>query len=486
MSKTKLIGIDVKDYKRIQAFELGLNEDGGLVLIKGPNEQGKSSLINAIQCLFEGKKVLKGEPIRRSAKNATIIGHLSVDGEKFVARRRFTPKSDDLVITKEDGTEVKSPATFMKNMINALTFNPMPFIDSKPADKLATLMKVGKVDLSLENSKIANLTQERLLVGREIKSFGEISYVPGLKEVKVSELIAEKKKIETINEQLRLDYDAKCEKERSIVDKWNEGVSEIISAKLSAQNDIDKLKSKRTNINDSLADLQERKNEYKHQIEELQAKIKSIDDNMSIGQEQFDNMTKEIIKKDNDLACMPETPEKKLFDKSTVETPYYKSTEDIDLKIQNAEDQNKEFFDNEEKRKKYKQKESKKEIREELTTEIEKYEAQKIKKLSEADFGVPGLSITESDVFMNGAPSEEWSSSLGMITACQLCIAQNPDLKSIFLDNADLIGRPRMEVLRKWAEDNNILAILTKVDDDILPADKTPDNVFYIVDGNLA
>jgi len=106
----------------------------------------------------------------------------------------------------------------------------------------------------------------------------------------------------------------------------------------------------------------------------------------------------------------------------------------------------------------------------------------KLKKLSEIKIPVPGLEIREDGIFHYGSHCENWSDEQSVTISSQLCLAMNPKLKAVFIDQGETYDSVSLKELEKWAVANDIQAFITIVDD--LPESKE-DDVFYIVEGQL-
>jgi len=95
---------------------------------------------------------------------------------------------------------------------------------------------------------------------------------------------------------------------------------------------------------------------------------------------------------------------------------------------------------------------------------------------------VPGLEIKEDGIFHENIHCENWSDEQSVTISSQLCLAMNPKLQAVFIDQGETYDSKSLKALEKWAVDNNIQAFITIVDD--IP-DELADDVFYIVEGQL-
>ena len=66
--------------------------------------------------------------------------------------------------------------------------------------------------------------------------------------------------------------------------------------------------------------------------------------------------------------------------------------------------------------------------------------------------------------------------------SAEVCLAQLPELRAVFLDRGESFDSDSLKELDKWATENDVLCITTIVDD--IP-DKMEAGVFYIQEGHL-
>lgn len=120
-----------------------------------------------------------------------------------------------------------------------------------------------------------------------------------------------------------------------------------------------------------------------------------------------------------------------------------------------------------------------------LNEEIEELRKQRKEIFISAKTGIEGLSLTEDGVYYKGIYSENWSDSEAISISASLCLSMQPDLKAVFIDRGESFGKRRMEELEKWAKENGIQVIITKVEDSIPQTEDIPANVWYLEEGRI-
>jgi predicted ATP-dependent endonuclease of OLD family len=199
--KYKLIGLQIENLRLIKACFLQFKEKG-LTEIIGKNNQGKSTLIDAIEILFKGFKEKPDDMIAHGADKAVIIGDL---GDFTI--KRIMGKSDRLEIMTKNGMKPSKPQDFLDTLINKLTFRPQVFLDKKPEEKLKSVMEILKIDFTEENGKITEKTSERLLTGRERDNLGTKIEPEKVDAVDTADLLKQQTAIKTHNDSEKLKKD---------------------------------------------------------------------------------------------------------------------------------------------------------------------------------------------------------------------------------------------------------------------------------------
>ena len=139
----KIIGLQIDGIKKLKAIEMKPNQTG-LVQIRGKNKQGKTSILDALEILIRGNKYITHDMIQHGKGKAEIIGQIG----EFTVKRVITENSNRLEITKDGFQMANKPQAFLDALVNELTFNPRPFLDKSPEEKLRFMMDLLNIDFS--------------------------------------------------------------------------------------------------------------------------------------------------------------------------------------------------------------------------------------------------------------------------------------------------------------------------------------------------
>ncbi len=166
----KIIELRSNNVKKLRAVELTIDDKQNLVLITGKNGAGKTSVLDSIWYALGGKKAAPEKPIRDGEEKAEI----EIDLGGFIVTRTFTPKGSYLKVTNKEGASYSNPQEFLDYIIGNLSFDPLEFSRLESKKQVEELIKIVGLDFSDFDKKKKELTDERLLVGRELKTIRQV------------------------------------------------------------------------------------------------------------------------------------------------------------------------------------------------------------------------------------------------------------------------------------------------------------------------
>ncbi len=186
----KIIALQSENVKRLKA--VSIKPDGSLVVIKGDNGQGKTSVLDSIAYALGGEKLCPPQVIRRGAETAEV----TLDLEDFIVTRRWTAGGSTLAVKSREGARYPSPQGILDRLVGRLSFDPLAFTRQPAKEQAETLRKLVGLDFTLIDAERAGLYEERTVVNRDVTVIkGAIAHVPEVQapdeEVKIGELLAE-------------------------------------------------------------------------------------------------------------------------------------------------------------------------------------------------------------------------------------------------------------------------------------------------------
>lgn len=132
------------EISNVKGIAHAILKPGTLTVIRGGNGAGKSSILDAINCIFEGGH--NPTLIRTGEEQARVTMTLS-DG--VTIEKLTTLRDSYLKITTADGMEVKKPKSFVESLASSFAFDPIAFMTATPKDRLKFLLEAMPVEFGI-------------------------------------------------------------------------------------------------------------------------------------------------------------------------------------------------------------------------------------------------------------------------------------------------------------------------------------------------
>lgn len=167
----RVIGLQAANIKRLQAVALDVSPAGGLVIIGGRNEQGKTSVLDSIWMALGGTRAVPKQPIREGQDKAEIFLTLADEDGKpaLLVRRTFTPSGSYLRVETPDGMRPKTPQKLLDELVGRFTFDPPAFTRLSPAEQRDELLAITGLNLEGIDAELAAALETRKDENRELK-----------------------------------------------------------------------------------------------------------------------------------------------------------------------------------------------------------------------------------------------------------------------------------------------------------------------------
>lgn len=176
----KIIRLSAENIKRLSAVEI--TPTGAVVEITGKNRAGKTSVLDSIWWALSGERDIQARPIRRGAEKA----HVTLDLGELRVTRRFSAQEDggfstSLVVENADGARYPSPQKRLDALIGSLSLDPLEFARSPALAQLETLKRLTGLDFAemeaANKADFATRTDVRRR-GRDLRSAAAMIAVP--------------------------------------------------------------------------------------------------------------------------------------------------------------------------------------------------------------------------------------------------------------------------------------------------------------------
>ena len=389
----KVIKLEIEGFKRITVIEV--TPKGNVVKLTGPNEAGKSSVLDAIMKALRGGRISAADVNKDSKNGGKIFMQLGEKEVEYELSKRISAKGvATLTIKTVDGEEIKSPQAFLDDLIQGgLAFDPLEFADMTKKEQLDLFTRLLGIDLDGLDQQIKDAEEERKYA-RKTKD----------EAAAVSQNLSGAKPVErvSVSETMQL-----WEKH-----KKNYKDAEVILQKR------DDLRRAEVDDEDEVKDLEARLKEINKQQTRRHAEIAALPVEGAIQQmaasEVQVNDAKELLDAADDANNAADS-----YDK-------YKEAQAVHAKAKNkftvAENQ------------------------------VEKLRATKKETIQGVEFPVEGLSVNDSELLIDDIPFDKLSEGAKIKTSLLIALALNPKCRVALLRNGSMLDDKNMKLVEQFAK----------------------------------
>lgn len=400
----KITALEAENVKRIKAVAFTPSPTG-LTLVGGNNNQGKTSVLDALAWALGGERF---RPDAAQRDGAVAPAHLKVTLSNGVVVER---KGKNASLTVTDPTGRRSGQQLLNAFVEPLALDLPRFMESTDKEKADILLRIIGVgsELQVKDLEIKGLYDKRTFTGQlaaQKKHFAEglISYPEAPDEpVSASELIRQQQDIlarNGENQRLRAQY---AELEQQV------------------QQCVDELKRTRERI----ATLQQ--------------------------------LADELDAKHTKLFNQRETARK------TVSQLQDESTAELEASIRDIEETNRKVRANLEKSRAEDEAAQYASEYDRLTESIQQKRADRMALLNGADLPLPGLSVEDGVLTYKGKHWRDMSGSDQLRVATAIVRRLNPDCGFVLLDKLEQMDMTTLQEFSAWLESEGLQAIATRV-----------------------
>lgn len=261
----KINKLEIENVKRVKAVKMEPTANG-LTIIGGNNNQGKTSVLDAIAWALGGNSFKPTSPQREGSVIPPYIS-VTMDNGLVVERKG---KNSDLKVTDPSGQ--KAGQQLLDSFVEKLALNLPKFMEASDTEKAKTLLNIIGVGPKLAEleQKEQQIYNERLMTGRiadqKKKYADEQTYYPDAPKdiVSASDLIQKQQDILARNAQRQ---------------NWKREYDSILSELESVESQIEKLKQEQRNLSEKLKAAEKTPAEMQMETtEELERNIAEIDE----------------------------------------------------------------------------------------------------------------------------------------------------------------------------------------------------------------
>jgi hypothetical protein len=186
--EVKMFSLIANDVFGLKAVELNLN--GGSAMLIGPNQAGKTSLINALKISMG--QIKNGDPRRHGERKGEIIANY---GEFTVTRIWKDKGSPRWEVTSEDGQRYGTGQDVFNGFIDEITIQPDKIIGIGGTERARLVCKAVGIDMEKFQADKKSIEDERRGIGRlgkeaesKLDGIGKPGRDVPVTEIKISDL----------------------------------------------------------------------------------------------------------------------------------------------------------------------------------------------------------------------------------------------------------------------------------------------------------
>lgn len=420
----RIISLQIENTKKVKAIRI---EPGGapLVRVKGPNDQGKSTVLDSIVWALGGKGTMDAAPIRRG----TTESRIAVEVGDYTVTRKTTAAGSYLDVRHKTTGAVASPQKFLDAAgAEDFSFRVEDFLRAKPdVQREAAIRAIGlEAELADLTARAGVVFNERTGTNRDLRAL----------EARVSTM--------------------------PVVDAPDEPVSAAdLIAQLNASGRADM--DRRTHA-DLAAAARRRAADCGRELEQIQKDIARLQ-----------ARAKEIAAAASGHLAAATAAEEK-----AAAIPAPANTDAIAAQIRDVDATNAKVRAKKERAAYLADLDAKKHQAEEQTAQLAGLEAEKSALITGAEFPVAGLGFSTDGLTLDGLPLNQAARSKQLRVAIALRMLKNPRLRIVPFYDGSLLDAESKSTLQELAREHDFQVWIEEV------ADSGEGAGFFLIDGEIA
>lgn len=418
-----LVGLEAENVKRVRLVRLDLDPEGGLTVVGGENEQGKSSLLDAIEQALGGAAAEDHEPLRRgAARGRTRLRLVAPDGAEIMVEKRYTPKGSSLHVTTGDGAPVRSPQALLDGFVGALSFDPLAFATMEPRKRAAALMALGGLDFADLDAQAAGAREARTLVGRDVRQLEALTAGD-------APIPADTPRSEVSVVQLSAALERGLQAERALEDARRRA-TEAARALAAQAKERDGFALEIERLEELLATTRQKLDEAEATVEEATSAAEKAREAVEVALSQVPDLG----------------PLRAQIQSAEATNALVRARKEREARRVSLDDARRSYDD--------------------LTREIDGAEEERRARIAAAAFPVPGLGFDAAGmVTLDGIPFEQASTGAKLRTSLAIGIALNPRLRLMIVREGSMLDRRNLALVAREATERGFRVLMERVGD---------------------
>jgi DNA repair exonuclease SbcCD ATPase subunit len=408
----RVIRLQAENFKKLKAVDI--TPEGNVVQITGANEQGKTSVIDAIWAALQnadmGRATGTVRPIRDGEKKALV----TLDLGDMIVTRKWTETGTTVTVESKDGAKFGSPQSILDGLVGRVAIDPLSFASMEEKKQRELLLKMVNFPIDLEKTKQYRngAFEKRTDINRNIKLLE--NQLVGLPEIPT-------------------DTPDKEENAGIIISKM-EDASMVIEANNGKRNDLKNAAKEISMYETALTTANT-------DLERIKKTIADIETKQTAAQQMYDFMKTEVdALVDPDLETYKHqlTAIEAINKNVRVKVQVKKTCDQIET------------------------------LRKEVQTQTDKITAidqEKVDALAKCKFPIDGLGFSDDGIIYKEIPFSQCSSGERLRVSVAIAMAMNSKLRVIRITDGSLIDKKNMAAIEQMCADNDWQAWVERVDE---------------------
>ena len=435
----KVIKASIQNFKNISYREVEF--EGRSAIIAGPNEIGKSSLIQAILSPLNSK-FMPIEPIKKGEERAkielTIAGKINGEKQHYVISTYFSPEHSRgrLVMESEGGAKISGGKSTLNEIIGNISFDVFEFIrlgrtEGGKSSEAGVKKQIELLKSFMPNDVLRKLheldTERSKKYAARTDVNSEVKYIDSL--VKGTHYTVEQIEKYSVVQSAE-EIQAKLDK----ANKLNENINKCLGIVDDAPVKISEIEKDNFDLDTEIIKLSEKIQQIKFQIEENKSRIVDINTKKT--------QAEEWLKGREKVDLQPIYGSFNTITEHNGHVEKVKALKEHEINL------------------KKKQSES-----DQITKDIEKIDQDKKDIFKSSTLPVPGLEFDENQVLLDGLPfnEDQVPTSKLIEIGLKLGAALNPNLRLMVIKDGSLLDKKAMDHVLDFCDKNNYQVLVEMV-----------------------
>lgn len=436
----RVIQYRAENVKRLKIVEF--SPDANVVRIQGRNEQGKTTVLQAIEWALRGKGAIQEKPIRRGQKKATsylVLGDVDpATGKpvpKFKVTRSFTETDSYLEVASPEGAVYKSPQALLDKLLGEISFNPLEFARADAKKQVEILLRV--TELAFDQADF-------------VEKFGQPATPDNVLDV-------------------MKDIWGRVSNERTMVNRDVDRTAKVLNSMpplcfVPEAVSLQDLVAEK----DALASIQKKNDGVRKGYEEQTRYCLSLENEVESIGKLVEDLSLRLERAQKDLAKYQETYAAAVVERNSIEAMLEGLRDpdfsEITARIAKADEQNKAAAYEADRKKVKAEHQGYAEHSDKLTSKLEALKDFKRQLIAGAKYPIPGLGFEAGGVTFNGLPFDQASKAEKWMVSLAIGMALNPELRVIVVEDASLLDSEHLAIVEQMAKDRDFQIWLELVD----------------------